>query len=312
MSKLTRILVPTGIGDIYWILTKLEAFCRKNGISDKPALTVLCGGVGEDQLRSLPLIEMVPFVQVGNPATFPLDPVDPRPDHIQDIYREAFTEYGRTAYPGLYGYDYFLCYNGIINSGNWLDDRDDLECNWNFDLILSGEHKQFGQEYRKYAVFYWTFNGNYIDYHLKQFPLDKLAEAIRHITIRIGLVPVFIGAYWDLQYNDLLTQLISMIPEAINLVGKTSLGQAFGLMQNSEIVVGYHSGITNMAVAFGKKTVLLWPSSLPNAHQWPASIPLSIAPPKTRGTTYRPLLTAGLTADRLVGKVAELYQEATP
>lgn len=313
MSRQTRILVPTGIGDIYWILVKLEAFCRKNGISGRPAVTVLCNNSDEGQLRTLPLLEMVPFVQIGDPATFPLDPVDPRPGHIQDIYREAFTEFGRTAYSGLYGYDYFICYNGVINSGHWLDDCDDIECNWNFELILSGEQERFGQEYikrhGKYAVFYWTFNGNYIKYHLSQFSLDKLAEAIRQITVRLGLVPVFVGAYWDLQYNDFLSQLISMVPGAINLAGKTSLGQAFGLMRSSEIVVGYHSGLTNMGITFGTKTVLLWPSSLPFGHRTPASVPLAIAPPKTRNTTYRPLFTGGLTVDRLVGKISELYQE---
>lgn len=311
---MTNILVPAGIGDIYWVLVKLKAFCRREGILDKPAITVLSDYSTPGYLRSIPLVEMVPFVQVGELPTIPLDPVMPRPKYIQDIYEEFYVKCGRTAYPGLYGYDYFICYNGIINSGNWIETCDDLECDWYLDLIISEEQEQFKNEcirkYGKYAVFYWTFNGNYIGYQLKQFSLDKVIKSVQQIVDKLHLTPVFIGAYWDLQYNDILEKLMSEIPGAIVLVGQTSLDQAFGLIRGSEIVIGYHSGITNMAVMFKKKTILLWPSSLPGEHWWPASIPFAIAPPETRSVTYWPLFTGNLTVDKLVGKTMELYEEA--
>jgi hypothetical protein len=307
-----RILVPTGIGDVYWVMTKLQSFCKKYGIVEKPAITILTDSDTPGYLRTVPFLEMIPFIQIGELPTIALDPVKPRPEYIQKIYEELYTKNGRTVYPGLYGYDYFISYNGIINSGNWLESCDNLECNWDFDLLITEEQKQFKNEciekYGKYAIFYWTFNGNYIDYQLKQFSLVKIIESVQQIVSKLKLTPVFIGAYWDLQYNDFLTSLIQQIPNAVNLVGQTSLDQAFGAIRGSELVMGYHSGITNMAVAFKKKTVLLWPSSLPNAHQWPVSIPLAVAPPETRNRTYCPLFTGDLTVDRMVKKATDLYE----
>jgi hypothetical protein len=309
---MTRILVPTGIGDIYWVLVKLQSFLKKRGIVDKPKITILGNG-DESCLRSLPLLEMIPFVSIGDPVSFPLDSIEPRPFSMEKIYRESFVEFGRTVYPGLHGYDYFICYNGVINSGHWLDDCDDLECNWHFDLTISKQQEQFRElcikKYGKYAVFYWTFNGNYIDYQLAQFPLERIAEAICQICCKTNLTPVFIGAWWDLMYNDFLARLISLVPGAINLVGKTSLDKAFGVIKGSEMVLGYHSGITNMAVVLGKKTILLWPSALPFGHRFKASVPLAVAPPETRNNTYRPMFTDGLTADKLVKKAIELHRE---
>jgi hypothetical protein len=308
--KSARILVPTGIGDIYWVLVKLKAFCQRYGITRKPSISVLCDHGSVGYKRSIQLLKMVSSIKLGDPPTVPLDKELPRPGHINDIYREAFNENGRTAFPGFYGYDWFISYNGVINSGNWLDDCDSLECNWYPELNLGddpdGTH--YRNLYEKYATFYFTFNGNYIDYHLKQFDLDKLAEAIRKIMVNLRLTPVFIGAEWDLKYNGYLSQLVNMVPGAVNLVGQTSLDQAFRVIMGSEIVVGYHSGLTNIGVMLGKKSVLLWPSTLPLGHIFPASVPLAVVPPETRFKTYHPVFTGGLTVDRLVGEVSSLHK----
>lgn len=308
---MVRILVSAGIGDIYWVLVKLRAFCRSKGITGKPFISILADPASEGHLRSLPLLEMTPFVEVGKPAFVPLDPVKPRPEHIQEIYREAFNECGRTAYPGLYGHDYFICYNGVINSGHWLDDCDGLECEWDLGIVTDGKEwvgSHLVEKHGKYMALYLTFNGNYIKYQLNQFPLDELAESIRRLSIRLDLIPVFIGAWWDLQYNDILSQLMSMVPGSINIIGRTSLDQALDVMDNSEMIIGYHSGLTNLGLARGNKTVLLWPSSLPFGHRMPASVPLAVAPSWTRNTTYRPVFTGGLTVDRLVGVTTELLE----
>jgi hypothetical protein len=304
-----RILVPTGIGDIYWVMVKLRALCRRERIASKPVITVLANHSDVGSLRSIPFLEMVPFVKVSPEPLFPIDPILPRLPYTQEVYQESFNEFGRSVYPGFHGFDYFINYNGVINSGNWLDDCDDLECEW--DLLLDFRDKQavFKKNHGKYIVLYWTFNGNYVDYQLKQFSLDNIAQSIREIMVSLDLTPVFIGADWDLKYNGYLSQLISMVPGTINLVGKTSLAQAFSVIKGSEIVIGYHSGLTNMAAAFGKKTLLLWPSTLPFCHRFPSSVPLAVVPPIVRNTTYRPVLTGGLTVDRLVREATGLLEE---
>lgn len=305
-----RIVVPGGIGDIYWVMVKLEAFCRKNGIEGKPRITILANEVWESsQMRGVPFVEMTPFVTMGDPRTTPMDPVKPRPKALQDVYTRCGSRHEQTVWPGFMGYEYFICYNGVINSGHWLEE-DDLECNWYLPLDISDGQRQFQREcsarYGRYAVFYFSIIGDFIARNLTQFPLDKMADGIRNFTDRSGLTPVFIGAWWDLRWPipgtpPYLSQLISQIPRAVNLVGQTTLDQAFGVMRGAELVAGYHCGLTNMAIMFKRPTVLLWAPD-----RFPPATPLAVAPPETRNTTYRPLFTQGLTADRFARTMEEV------
>lgn len=309
----TRIVVPGGIGDVYWVMIKMEAFCKREGIKGKPAIIALADNSSweSSRIRSIPLLEMIPFVMVGDPPTVSLDPVSPRPQCLQEIYREIGGSCGRTVYPGFMGYEYLICYNGVINSGNWLEKVDDLECNWYLPLSISEEQRQFqiecSEKYGKYAVFYFSIIGDFVSRNLHQFSLDKMAESIRNFTNSASLTPIFIGAWWDLRWPvpnspDYLQQLMSKIPGAVNIVGQTSLDQAFGVMRGAELVSGYHCGLTNMAIMFKKKTVLLWATD-----RFPKATPLAVAPPDTRMTTYIPLLTQDLTVDKFTGTMRDLY-----
>lgn len=282
-------------------MVKIEAFCRKMDIREKPEVVILANEVWESsQVRAVPLIDMIPFVTMADPQTTPMDPVNPRPACLHDIYVRCGSRHEQAIWPGFMGYEYFICYNGVINSGHWLEE-DDLECNWYLPLTISKEQSDYRDKckeiYGRYAVFYFSIVGDFVARNLKQFPLDKMAEGINKFCTKLGLTPVFIGAWWDLRWplpdaKPYLAQLISMIPGVVNLVGQTSLDQAFGVMRGAELVAGYHCGLTNMAVMFKKPTVLLWAPD-----RFPPATPLSVAPPETRNTTYVPLFTQGLSAD---------------
>jgi hypothetical protein len=56
------------------------------------------------------------------------------------------------------------------------------------------------------------------------------------------------------------------------------------------MVTGYHAGVTNMAAAFGARTLLLWDDRFPN------STSMAVVPPAQRGTTYKVLQTKNLQA----------------
>jgi ADP-heptose:LPS heptosyltransferase len=137
---------------------------------------------------------------------------------------------------------------------------------------------------------------------LAKFSVDKIVESINHFINRTGVTPIFMGANWDFNWVY-LQDIISRVPNAVNLVGKTSLDQAFGVMRGSEIIVGYHCGLTNLGIMFKKKTVLIWVGA-----SFPLATPLAIAPPETRGSTYQPLLAETLTIDRFLKTMAELYE----
>lgn len=314
-TGIPRILVPGGIGDIYWIMVKMEAFCKHEGIKEKPEILILADrGLWESStLRALPFLKMIPFIKTGEPPTALMFPEgQPKSKHLLGFYRKAGLEFGQMIWPEFLGYEYFISYNGLINTGHWLEKDDNLECNWYFSLKISDEQRQFENEckkkYGKYAVFYFSIVGDFLTKNMAQFSLEKMAESINHFVNYTGLTPVFIGAWWDLKWpnpriKNYLPILISKIPGAINLVGKTTLDKAFGVMCGAELVSGYHSGLTNMAIMFKKKTVLLWATD-----RFPSETPLAIAPPNTRNTTYIPLLTGDLTIDIYRKTMIDLYE----
>lgn len=299
-----RILIPGGIGDAYWVMVKMEAFCCREGITEPPTVLILAESRSwdESRVRSLPFLDMVPFIRTADPCWIPVDPVDPRPQELHDIYVECREKQGRTCYPGFMGYEYFLSYNGIINSGNWIENADDLECNWYLPLTVSeGQERFMARCTRRYGKYMALYFSNFTEEMITKFPISKIIKAINQFVAQSGLTPVFIGAEWDLGWSY-LREIILSVKGAVNLVGKTSLAQVFGAMRGAKLVVGYHCGLTNMAIMFRKPTALIWVRE-----SFPPASPLAVAPPETRNTTYRPLFAEDLTVDRLVGTMNDLY-----
>ncbi len=308
-----RILLPAGIGDVYWTMVKFESFCRSRGLTDVHVATV----TGPEQyqgslLRSVEFVEMMPFVKVDDPPTCQMSPIYPVPKWLHNIYLEMW--HGtRTYYPGLLGFDYMLVYNSAINRGVFLEDVDQLTCNWYFPLTVSEEQERFRnqcrEKYGKYAVFLWSFcYGGYSDLHLKEFPVASIIESTKKFVKKTGLTPIFVGAWWDTQFaNRYLYDVLENVPGSVSLIGQTSLDQLFGCMKGSEIVVGCHCGPTVMAAVFHKKTIILWAKA--SEYGFNVSSPLAVCPPDTRGTTYWPLFTDELTVDKFAGKMAELYEQ---
>ena len=304
-----RILLPAGVGDIYWTMVKFEAFCKRHKITDPYVATI----TGPEQfkgslLRSTEFLEMIPFVKIDDPCTAEAHPISPTPKWLQDIYTEMW--HGtRTSCPGFMGYDHFLVYNSVINNGRFLEEVDDLECNWYFPLTVSEEQERFKSQcqakYGKYAVYLFSFcGGGYSESHINEFSAHNLAESIKRFTESSGITPVFVGAWYDAQWgNGHLNHLITSVPGSVNLVGQTSLDQLFGVIKGSELVVGCHCGPTIMAGVFRKKTIILWAKSYPYFNK---NSTLAVCPPDTRETSYWPLFTDDLTVDKFVGKMREM------
>ena len=297
---MVRILIPPGIGDAYWVLVKLPAFLKRNGLSN-PELTVLSRETyGNSHLRSLPFLQMFDFVSVGTPQ------FTPNTDAVQSVCNEAYLGPGRSIFQDVLGYDYFIAYNGRINSGGWIED-DDIECNWypEFNFDLESIAAKFRSEIGPYAVLSWLFAGSFQS-HMADFPIPQIAEALNSFLSKTNLTPVFTGADWDIVGpDDTVRQLARMIPGSIDLIGKTSLQDSFGLLKVSEIVTGYHAGLTNIAAVFGIKTLLLWDDRYPESTSW------ACVPPKARRSNYSAIKTKGLTPDKYSSALSDLYNSTS-
>ncbi len=284
----TRILVPPGIGDVYWVLVKLKSFLEKNGLSN-PELTIVSYPDGlNGHLRSIEFLEMVSWLTIGNPQFVPNDPA------LQAIWDEAYNGPGRSIFPGVMGYDYFMAYNGVINSGGYLETCDEYVCDWDFPVPMPDSIglRDYNDKSKEFMLCFFPFIGTY-ESHENDFPIPLIAEAIKQFTAGSGLVPVFIGGKVEEVYNTKRYALIDAVG-GIDLTGKTSFKEVLGMIQECSLIFGYHSGIPNLGAAFRKPTVLLWDT------RFPGNTAYACVPPKVRDTTYRALTTRGLTVARVV------------
>lgn len=297
---MTRILVPPGIGDIYWTMVKLPAFLKKHGLSN-PELTVVSypdarGG----HLRGIPYLELFDSITNGIPNTVPNDPA------LQTIWDEAYNGPGRSIIPDVMGYDYLMAYNGRVNSGGYIED-DDLECDWHPKMSdatergIAWDAEYFKTQFGLYAVMFWPFYGTY-ESHLADFPLSEITKSLVEFFDWSGITPVFIGSAWDKDLNPRVAELIYALPQSIDLTGNISLVGTLGLLRSAKIVLGYHAGITNLAAAYGTKTLLLWDD------RYPASTSYAVVPPDVRESTYFALNTKGLKEHRYFGDLCSLYE----
>ncbi len=281
-------------------MTKLPAFLKREGLSN-PELTVACreSSLGS-HLRSIPYLELFDFFTIANPSFVPNDP------NLQAIWDEAYLKNGRSIIPDVMGFDYFMSYNGRINAGGWIEE-DDLPCDWYppmrtaDDLSIQHWANYYRLDFGRYAVMFWPFYGTY-EAHLRDFPLEPIADALNRFLKETKLIPVFVGAEWDIGLNPLVRDLMVKIPGAVDRIGSTTLVQSFGLLKGARIVLGYHAGLTQMAAVFGTRTCLLWDDA------WPESTSWACVPPAARHANYEAVRTKNLTVDQYVGQMMNLYE----
>ena len=277
-QKRPSVLVPPGIGDSYWSIIKLEAMLREKGLP-LPNVSVVCprSKKHNGHQRAFPFLEMFPFLHAS------WDVVDNQDVQHKAIWQEAYSFEGRTLFEKVLGHDFFLSYNGHLRIGKELDTVDpQWETDWHPKMFVSLEQELFQKyaaaQYGKYIVFYFIFQGTY-SYWTRQFPVTSVIESVKRICESTGCLPVFVGGKWDAEDSS-LSEVIRKVPGAINIVGKTSLQQVFGLIKGAEMVVGYPSGLTIMAAVLRQKTLVVWND------YYNRDFFNNAMPPDVRGKTY--------------------------
>ena len=298
-----KILVPPGIGDSYWTFVKLPAFLKKHGL-EKPFISIFCKRTEPHsyagELRSVPFFEMLTFVESTGLAVAP----DPAHDKM---LTEAYTKPGRTVFENVKGHDYFISYIGHLHVGGKIQEADDLECDWYPELHSSEEQEEYKrlsqEQYGRYIVYYFPFYGMYRQW-LKDFNVFPMIESLNEISVKTGCTPVFIGREWDRDKNPVLRYIIRRVPGAVDLLGKTSLHQVFGLIRGSRAFVGNQAGIGMMANILGVKTMLIWNKFIN------VNMALNSMPPSSWGVTYFPVFTHELNVSKFVTDVSNLVGES--
>jgi len=223
-----RIAVPSGVGDVYWALTKLRSFRERHG-----AETVELRVQRSKYRRALEWAEMVDFVDGASDLHF-------KPD--AKALRSGFSE-GLTR-----GADYCFWPNAVIDRGEhisrWLDGYD-------LDLDFEVKCESPPDERKGLAVLYPSsvaINTAWLP-NLKTAFWSQLLDKIPAQS-PTGVI----GAFWDMPWS---TQFD--LSRVVDMVGHTTLKQVAGVIREAKVIVGVISGMTILANHFKTPCVALCP-----------------------------------------------------
>ena len=235
-----KVFGPTGIGDIHWVLLKLQGL----KVLEAPCkLTLITPGIGDQRLlfRGGEYLKLVPF----------LDDIE---FHIaRPVIADAGTEdVSRPVYR--------LIANGHLEMGSRIEDwHPEWTTDFHYPVQISEDAEAWAAEllvtgplvviYMSSEVWNMTITNN------KLWSVDDWIELIIRLNRR-GISPVIVGKDWDLEHSQ---QLKGHGLEYRNMVGKTSVEQCIAMFRKSDAVLGLCSGITILAVHENSRAVVFWP-----------------------------------------------------
>lgn len=286
-ARPARILVPPGIGDGYWVLTKLRGFIEARGL-ELPEVWVHDGG---GPRRSGDFWAAVPFVRFGGYAQ------EPKPGAWTEVSRRAYllADYPvQRNVPG--GFDWFLSFNGCVDHGRSLDEAMPGPTEWYPPLFKTKDREAATASYRErwgsYVVVAFWDHSFYLKW-LAEFSEAQIVSTLRRLADR-GLTVVVSGAEWD--KAGIATRLAGADRRFVNLVGQTSFTELAALLEGAAGVFGHPAGSTLLGPFFRRPTLLLWHEHFPRA-MWRNVVPPDAA--------YQAVWTRNANpaelADRLVG-----------
>jgi len=246
-----RILVPSGIGDAYWVMVKLPGFLREHGIAVEPTIVVQDSGGPK---RTEPYIKNLPMVHNGGYKWMPTG---------TPIFHEAYMRDARTVFQQPFAdVDWFIAYNGVMRAGKSLDGVDPQYApEWRPRLHFSKEARAFKEQLSKdgpYCLVYFAEAGMYRRW-LSQFQPATIIATLKHIQRTFGVRIVFLGADWD---RGLIGQDVAKAnaqdPEWVDLIGQTSFDQMLGAIDGAWAVFGFPAGNTILGAVRNVPTVLVW------------------------------------------------------
>lgn len=254
-EKRPSILVPPGIGDIYWIMVKFRDWLEDLA----PEIWIDCP---DDRKRSFEFVERIPFVKAGGYHTPWREGMRKWPG--VGARKHGYRTGKRSVFPDIEGHDGFVSVNGRMDHGFALDEfLPEHKPNWHMPLFLSLPERDYGArlkaEFGDYIVASFFSAGVYAKW-LEELPPKAIYEALSIIHDYAGRKIVLTGAAWDRDsdVNKALLDLDKNEGRLVSLIGETTLGEYFGAVHASSGCLGFPAGNTIMAAAMGKPTGIVW------------------------------------------------------
>lgn len=241
-----KILVIPGIGDMHWVLLKLESFIVKHCPGEKPEVWVWNF---DGRPRSGEFIERVPFVKFGGYLN---ESIDMDRKSFDESYMRGDPNFAKIA--DFHGFDYYLCVNGMLRVGlPWNSILPQYKTNWNYEIKTDDCPVPFDE---KYIIFYFSDHGMFKNNWTKYLDAPKIASLL-DVMKDWGYKLILTGSSWDKPFNDKI-QSYSNNKNLINMCGDTSLPELLGLIKGASAFVGWCGGNTIISQHMNTPTLMLW------------------------------------------------------
>lgn len=258
----TVIGLPPGIGDIHWVLIKLESFKRKNNI-DKiravmnldmkgrmPEHPMFLSGSKHDY--SLEFLKLVPFINSA--------------ETVEETIPFEYALAGGSGNPliiGKDGYDYLIEFNSSLeNCIKLADILPEYEPNWDYPLFEPIDSKRKAESLRdniggKLILLFTSSKGGNDNWAKQYWTIKDWMSLAKKIYTETKCKPILVGATWD---DDYTNQLLELDTERIiyNIVGKTTVADIFAIIREANILIAFNCGLVNMATKFRIPVACFW------------------------------------------------------
>ena len=246
-----RILLVPGIGDIHWVMLKMQSFIEINEL-ETPEIWIWNF---DNRPRGLEFIERIPFVTPGGYWDGPVEGKNKK------TFNAMYNNGEYDILKNFEDFDYLICPNGSLRFKESFE-RDimpEYKCNWEYPLSVTDEELNYmadNLEAGPYILLFFSRFGMFRQWLTRWGPkaIRTYLDYIHRMLPKHRLI--LTGSEWDVNLNDELSGMCGNHIE--NLAGKTSLSQLLGLIRGASAFTGWCGGNTIISSYLGAKTYILW------------------------------------------------------
>lgn len=244
-----KILVMPGLGDIHWILLKLQDWLASRG--PEWAMPEVSIWDIDNRPRSIDYFDYVPWVKKGGYFRLDLKGEDKK------IFDKLYLHPGSPDFcRDFHGYDVLIGTNGNMRNGvPFTTVLNGSIPNYNYGPVgIDRSFKDFVRE--KYILCGFSNHGMFAGPWVKHISPDIIHGLLAAIKREFGdqYEFVFTGCEWDKPYADKVCTKNGYT----NICGKTNLHQFLSLINNASAYLGYCGGNSIMAQHLDTPTVEWW------------------------------------------------------
>lgn len=245
-----KILVLPGLGDIHWVMLKMESFIEQHCPGEKPEIWIWDF---DGRRRGAEFVKRISFVKFGGYWEAPIRAGRGLFERAYMVNQDQLTQ-------GFHHFDYFFCVNGGLRVGDNFETQilPEYKVNWNYQIDLDDIEPC---PWENYVMFCFSDFGMFSKW-VQQLPEAEIQKTLKNIQER-GYEIVLTGSEWDKAFTKKIE-----INKAINLCGETSLDDLFALMKGAKAFVGWCGGNTMIAPHIGTKTLMLWSNYFKHQGFW--------------------------------------------